>query len=81
MNDTNLYKPPNVAKTIKACAKNKNVSLKMLLQECGLGSNTFSHMLHDKYIAYDSLALIADYLDVSVDYLLGRTDKQDSHKI
>jgi hypothetical protein len=31
-------------------------------------------MLHGKEISYSSLARIADYLDVSVDFLLGRTD-------
>ena len=28
----------------------------------------------------DTLAKIADYLDCSVDYLLGRTDNPNSHK-
>jgi hypothetical protein len=28
----------------------------------------------------DKLGLIADYLDVSVDYLLGRTDKPEINK-
>ena len=73
MVDLNLYKSPDVANRIKSCAKIKNVALKTILEECGLGSNTFSHMLHGKEI-YSSLARIADYLDVSVDYLLGRTD-------
>ncbi len=33
-----------------------------------------SHLKHNKAIAFDSLAKIADYLDISVDYLIGRTD-------
>lgn len=33
-----------------------------------------SALYHDKSIAYDSLAKIADYLDCSMDYLVGRTD-------
>ena len=33
-----------------------------------------------KGMASFSLARIADYLDVSVDYLLGRTDNPNSHK-
>lgn len=37
-----------------------------------------SNMRHDRMIAADSLARIADYLDCSVDYLLGRTD--DPHR-
>jgi len=70
----NLYNSPNVANIIKSYAKTKAIPLKSILEDCGLGSNTFSHMLHGRSLAFDSLAKIADYLDCSVDYLLGRTD-------
>lgn len=69
-----LYDSPYVANRIKVYAKDKNIALKDLLIACNLGSNTFSHMLHGRSMAFDSLAKIADYLDCSVDYLLGRTD-------
>lgn len=75
-----LYNSPYVANRIKEYSKLKNSSLKNILETCNLGSNTFSHMLHGKAIAFDSLAKIADYLDCSVDYLLGRTDNPNSHK-
>ena len=74
MNENSLYNSPYVANRIKLLAKSKNISLKSLLENCNLGSNTFSHMLHGRSMAFDSLAKIADYLDCSVDYLLGRTD-------
>lgn len=74
MDKENLYNSPDVANVIKKYAQMKKISLKEILINCQLGSNTFSHMLHGKSIAFDSLARIADYLDVSVDYLLGRTD-------
>ena len=67
-----LYNSPDVANLIKKYAKHQKIPLKSLLEDCGLGSNTFSHMLHGRSIAFDSLAKIADYLDCSVDYLLGR---------
>ena len=51
-----------------------------MLVELGLGSNTISHLRHDRMIAADSLARIADYLDCSVDYLLGRTDNPEINK-
>ncbi|MDE6762242.1 MAG: helix-turn-helix transcriptional regulator [Oscillospiraceae bacterium] len=70
-----------MANKIKEFSKLKNISLKNILENCNLDSNTFSHMLHGKAIAFDSLAKIADYLDCSVDYLLGRTDNPDSHKL
>lgn len=31
--------------------------------------------------AFDILIALADYFDVSIDYLVGRTDKPDSHKL
>ncbi len=80
MNDEKLYNSPYVAARIKARASAQGVSLKTLLSDCSLGSNTFSHMLHGRAIAFDSLAKIADYLDCSVDYLLGRTDNPQINK-
>ena len=74
MIEQNLYNSPDVANRIKSYAKSKKISLKSILEDCKLGSNTFSHMLHGKAIAFDSLAKIADYLGCSVDYLLGRTN-------
>ncbi|MDO5549038.1 MAG: helix-turn-helix transcriptional regulator [Eubacteriales bacterium] len=75
-----MYKSLNIAEAIKSRAKIQGVSLKDMLSELSLGSNTISHMRHDRMIAADSLARIADYLDCSVDYLLGRTDKPEINK-
>ena len=80
MNDTILYNSPDVANRIKSYAKSKNIALKDMLTALSMCSNTFSHMLHGKSIAFDSLARIADYLDCSVDYLLGRTDKPEVNR-
>lgn len=73
MNIENLYTSHNLAIMIKSQAKVRKVSIKDMLIACNLGSNTMSALYHGKSIAFDSLAKIADYLDVSVDYLLGRT--------
>lgn len=67
-----LYDSTNIAFMIKRVAKEKNIIIKDMLIDCDLGSNTMSSLRHGKSIAYDSLAKIADYLKVSVDYLLGR---------
>ena len=72
MNNKQIYKPQQVVATVKQLCKQRNITQKELLIKCCLGPNTFSHMLHGKYIAYDSLAKIADCLECSVDYLLGR---------
>ena len=74
MKNEKLYNSPYVANRIKNYAKLKSIPLKTVLDDCELGKNTFSHMLHGRSLASDSLAKIADYLDCSVDYLLGRTD-------
>lgn len=75
-----MYKSLNIAQTIKHCAKEKEVSLKTMLSDLSLGANTMSNMRHGRMIAADSLARIADYLDCSVDYLLGRTDNPEVNK-
>ena len=74
-----MYISNNVADRIKSVAKSKNISVKKLLEEVGLGFNTMSNMKTSMPKA-DNLAKIADYLDCSVDYLLGRTDNPESHK-
>ena len=67
-----MYISSAVAERIKERAKEKNVTVKRILTEVGLGVNTMSNMKTSMPSA-DSLARIADYLDCSVDYLLGRT--------
>ncbi len=72
MSDQTLYNSINIASLIKDRAKQQGIILKDMLSELNLGSNTMSNMRHNRMIAADSLARIADYLDCSVDYLLGR---------
>mgnify|MGYP002674500756 CR=1 FL=1 len=67
-----MYNSHNIAIRIKEIAAEKNVLIKNMLDELGLGSNTMSAMYHGKSLSSESLAKIADYLGVSVDYLLGR---------
>ena len=70
-----------VTSTIKALCKKKNITIKSLLEECNINRN-FMYDLEKKEKApsADKLEQIADYLDCSVDYLLGRTDNPNSHK-
>lgn len=48
--------------------------------DCELNINTLSQISEKKGISSFSLAKIADYLDCSVDYLLGRTDIPEINK-
>lgn len=59
---------------IKDTAKENGITIKNMLVDCGLSINTLNQMTDKKGISCFSLNKIADYLGVSVDYLLGRTD-------
>lgn len=74
-----MYNSSNVAERIKATAKTKGISIKEVLKNAGLGFNTMSNMKTSMPKA-DNIAKIADYLDCSVDYLLGRTDNPEVNK-
>ena len=68
-----LYDSADVAARIKALAKLKKITVKQLLADAGLGYNMMT-MMRTSMPKADNLAKLADGLDCSVDYLLGRTD-------
>ncbi len=69
-----MYNSNNLATRIKSRAKEQVVLLRDMLEACGLNINSLSQMTDKKGLSSFALARIADYLDCSVDYLLGRTD-------
>ena len=70
-----MHNPQTLANIIKTTAQNKGVSVAQMLRDCGLNKDLISTTQSKGYYPrVDALAAIADYLDVSVDYLLGRTD-------
>lgn len=75
-----MYNTQEIANRIKNRAKEKNCSLKVLLSELQLGINLISHLAKGQLVSFLTIAKIADYLDCSVDYLLGRTTDPESHK-
>lgn len=76
-----MYTSLDTATKIKEIAKNKGIVIKTMLLECNLNKNTLSSMKsRGSWIQANTLAIIADYLDCSVDFLLGRTDDPQSHK-
>ena len=72
-----IYKSSEVADRIRLLAKAKNISVSTMFSEIGLGKNTLMNFKTSMPKA-DNIAKIADYLDVSVDYLLGRTDNPNT---
>lgn len=75
-----MYIAQNTKDRIKSLCKIKKISMETMLIDCSLGVNAIRQINDTKGMASFSLARIADYLDCSVDYLLGRTDNPNSHK-
>ncbi len=75
-----MYESTKVAEVIKSTSKTKGIQLKDMLAELQLNKNTLSNMYNGSMLKADSLARIADYLDCSVDYLLGRTNKPEVNR-
>ncbi len=75
-----MYIAQKTKDRIKQLCKNKKINAKQMLEDCSLGANAIQQINDTKGMASFSLAKIADYLDCSVDYLLGRTDNPNSHK-
>lgn len=72
-----MYDIHNVVERIKNTSKEKNIAILDLLNACKLNKNTLSSMgTRGSWLKADSLAKIADCLDCSVDYLLGRTEEK-----
>lgn len=59
---------------IKLLAKERGKSLNQIEEELGLPKNVLYRMKTSDNPTKDRLETLANYFDVSVDYLLGRTD-------
>ncbi len=68
-----MYNSNDIAIRIKEVAKAKHVVISEMLDRINLSKNTMSNFKTSMPKA-DNLAKIADYLDCSIDYLMGRTD-------
>lgn len=73
-----MYKTTETVTRIKETAKKKGIKISDMLSQCDLNVNTLSSMSNrGSWLQANSLAKIADCLDVSVDYLLGRIGTPD----
>lgn len=66
------------AQRIKELAKKQGITVKKLLTDCDIGVNTVGKMANGTDVMSQTLVKIADYLNVSVDYLLGRDIKNNA---
>ena len=73
MTTQNLYDSITLAENIKLQAKARNVQLKDMFAELEMSKGTLSNLRTGRMMAADSLARNSDYLDCSLDVLLGRT--------
>ncbi|MDE5884013.1 MAG: hypothetical protein K2H29_02900 [Oscillospiraceae bacterium] len=65
-----------IAIIIKETAKSKKIAVGKMLSDCNLSVNTLSSMQSGGFFPrLEAINKIADYLDCSVDYLLGRTEE------
>lgn len=69
-----MYTSTILADRIKLRAKEQRIQLKTIWSEIGITDNTLANLRKGSMLGADKLALIADHLDCSVDYLLGRVD-------
>ncbi|SLN00160.1 Phage transcriptional regulator, Cro/CI family [Brachybacterium faecium] len=58
---------------VKELCKNKNISVKLLEEDLNFPNNTI-YQWKNRTPGVDKLQKVADYFNVSLDYLTGRTD-------
>ena len=64
---------------LKALRKERNISQLKLALDLNMNQNSISRYENGEREAdYETLIRFADYFGVSLDYLLGRTDKRDA---
>lgn len=66
-----------VFERIKNLTKNRSKTIKQVTNDLGYSENYFYSLKSGKQPSADKLQEIADYFNVSVDYLLGRTDSPE----
>lgn len=76
-----MHNSKQTACCIKQLAKEKHVSISTMLTECGMNKDALYTMRSKGfYPRVEAIVKIADYLNCSVDYLLGRTDVREVNK-
>jgi transcriptional regulator with XRE-family HTH domain len=74
-----MYDVNKTVSIIKTTAKEQGITISTMLTDIGINKNTLSSMSsRGSWVSSDTLAKIADYLGVSVDYLLCREQNKKS---
>lgn len=62
---------------LKSLRKQRKISQLRLALDLNMNQNTISRYENmERQADYETLVVLADYFDVSLDYLLGRTDEK-----
>jgi len=71
----------DIIQNIKYVLSERNITGSQMSRDLGFSSGSFSQWTNGRSkISIDNLHKIAEYLNVSIDYLLGRTQNQNAHK-
>lgn len=68
------------ASRIKGLCKEKKIAIKNMLEHTDINRNFMYDLKIGQIPSADKFERIADYLDCSVDYLLGRTENPEVNK-
>lgn len=69
-----------IIELVQSEATKRGVTVNKLFLESGVGKDFIANMKKGRIPAADKFCNLADFLDVSVDYLLGRTDKPEVNR-
>lgn len=76
-----MYSSKEISTIIKISAQDKKITVKQLLEKCKINKGFIYDLEHKStYPSCDKISRIADCLEVSVDYLLGREGERQSEK-
>ena len=68
---------PEIRDSILVLLKERNISANKMLLECGFNTSLINDMKRGQTPSADKIAVIAKYLGVSADFLMGNHDEND----
>ena len=69
---------PKFSERLKELRKERKLTQNAMAELCGIKPRTYQDYEYDKsYPMVPGLIFLADFFNVSTDYLLGRTDKRE----
>ena len=71
-----MYQPQKIKEIIVDILDQKNTSAHRMLLDCGYNTSLVNDLKKGQMPSADKMATIANYLDISIDYLLGNEKKE-----